>query len=134
MELNGTRRSMGRGYSITTSTFAVAEAPLQKQGVRPPPATRRDLEEFWRLELEQAIRRYKTTTAEYKEILEGCGDRAAEGSDGASALRRAREAQTQALADFTRMLRLFTDLTVHDRWPEEWPAVSADGVCRLSGV
>src|SRR5947209_8040081 len=87
------------------------------------------LEQFWRAKLEQASMRYKTATADYRTMLEKQSEAAArepEGSDTggtageALALIRARQAESQALAEYTHTLQKFTEVTM--RQAREEPA------------
>jgi hypothetical protein len=39
---------------------------------------------------------------------------------------RARQAESEALAEYSRILRAFTDLTVNGKVPEEWSVAGSD--------
>jgi len=88
--------------------------------VSPSRAMREQLEESWRLKLEEASSRYKAATAEYRTML-------AEQSVATDALMRARQAESRALAEYAQVLRTFADLTIHGKVPEEQPAAGSNG-------
>jgi CheY-like chemotaxis protein len=82
-----------------------------------PRATRQELEDTWRSKLEEAQLRYKASTKEYRRLL-------AETLGGLppnpnSALARARQAESEALAEYTQVLRMFNELVVHGKRPED---------------
>jgi len=78
---------------------------------------RRELEGTWRNRFEDAHRRYSAATEVYRRLL----GESPEGLPPAphSELARAREAESEALAELTRVRQIFTELTVHNRLPEE---------------
>lgn len=55
-------------------------------------------------------------------MLEEQSDGATRGPDATDALIHARQAESQALAEYTQVLRVFTDLTIHGKAPGEQPA------------
>lgn len=83
------------------------------------PAMRQQLEESWRLKLEEASSRYKAANAEYRMMLDEQSDGAIRVPAATDTLMRARQAESEALAEYTHVLRMFTDLTVHGKAPEE---------------
>ncbi len=86
-------------------------------------AGRQKLEE-WRLKLQEAKERYHAATALYRKILQERPEgRAPSPNDS---LARARQAESQSLAEYTRVLRIFTELTVHGKAPEEQSAASGN--------
>ena len=78
---------------------------------------RQELEDFWRRKVEEARARYQTATEEYRKLLDGMPEGLAPTPDSPLAL--ARQAQSEALAEYSNMLRVFTELTVHGTRPEE---------------
>ena len=78
---------------------------------------RQELEDYWCLKLQEAHRRYQAATARYRRMLQMQPEGLTQGPDGS--LTAARQAESQALAEYTRVLRIFTDLTVHSKIPEE---------------
>jgi hypothetical protein len=78
---------------------------------------RGELEDTWRGRLEECQKQYQDASHSYRKLL-------AEEPDGQpprpeSPLARARQAESEALTEYSRVLRLFTDLTVHGKLPEE---------------
>jgi CheY-like chemotaxis protein len=78
---------------------------------------RHELDDTWRARLEESQRQYQNATNRYRKLL-------AEERDGQppradSPLTRARQAESAALMEYARVLRLFTDLTVQGKLPEE---------------
>ena len=89
------------------------------QHLEPPSLSvaRRDLEDAWRVRSETARERYETASRQYRKLLDERPEGLAPEQDDTLAL--ARRAESVALAEYTRILRLFTELTVHRRIPEE---------------
>jgi hypothetical protein len=79
------------------------------------------MEKSWRLRLkvEETLRRYRTA-AQYRKMLQGQGIAASD------TLMRARQGEAQALAEYNRALRAFTDLTVHGGVAEREPQALAE--------
>jgi CheY-like chemotaxis protein len=82
-----------------------------------PVAARQELEDLWRTKVEDARGRYAAATEEYRKLLDGTPEGVPPNPD--SPVARARQAQSEALAEYSRVLRVFTELTVHGRRPEE---------------
>jgi CheY-like chemotaxis protein len=82
-----------------------------------PTPDRQRLEDYWRSKLEQAQLHYKEATAAYRILLK----EVPEGSFPApeSAIAIARQAESEALGEYTRVLRVFNELVIHGRPPEE---------------
>jgi len=76
-----------------------------------PTAARQELEESWRLRLDETLNRYHTATEAYRGLLQQQPEGMPPGPDGAGGL--ARQAESEALAEYTHVLRIFTDLTLH---------------------
>ena len=70
-------------------------------------------DESWHLKLLEAHSRYQTATTEYRRMLSGHPNGLAPGLD--SSLSHARETESQALAEYMRVLAIFTDLTTHGK-------------------
>jgi hypothetical protein len=79
-------------------------------------ATRQTMEDSWRERLEETQARYQKATEQYRRLLQE-QPRGSSNLDGPLAFARQQEAE--ALAEYTRVLRLFTDLTVKGKMPEE---------------
>ena len=82
------------------------------------------LEEHWRLKAQKARDLYHVATERYKKLLEERTSLMA--ITDRSSLVSARRAQTLALEELKRVLRIFTDLTAAGRIPEE--GASENGV------
>ncbi len=82
-----------------------------------PTPGRQQLEDLWRSKLEQAQLRYKAATEKYRKLLGEAPRDVPPAPDSPLAL--ARHAESEALAEYTRALRVFTELTIHGRRPEE---------------
>jgi CheY-like chemotaxis protein len=80
---------------------------------------RRELEDLWRSKLEAARLRYNAATEEYRKLLKETPRGVAPGPGSPLALARQRE--SEALAEYARVLGVFTDLAVHGRPPKEEP-------------
>lgn len=88
-------------------------------------ASQKELEESWRLRLEEALCQYHATRDEYHSLLAGVPDGVPPNPDGA--LARARQAESMALAEYRRVLQIFTDLTIHGKLPEDQSASGSRG-------
>ena len=89
-------------------------------------ATRQTLEDSWRLRLEETKARYHKATERYRRLLQEQPDGTPH--DPRSALALARQAESEALAEYSRLLRAFTDLTVNGKVPEERSAAGSDNL------
>jgi CheY-like chemotaxis protein len=78
---------------------------------------RRKLEDTWRAHLEESQRQYQDASNSYRKMLAEQRDGQPPRPDGP--LARARQAESEALMEYARVLRLFTDLTIHGKLPEE---------------
>ena len=76
---------------------------------------RQQLEDVWRGRLADAKLRLDFATTYLNEVKKDFKDAT---SDGHYAFERAVRAQNVALADYTRILRIFTDLVVHGKIPD----------------
>ena len=92
---------------------------MQNQGFPATTIARHELEETWRQRLEQALHRYHTATTEYRKLLREEPDGRPPSPD--SELARARQVESDTLIEYSHMLQLFTDLTVHGKLPGEAP-------------
>ena len=90
-----------------------------------PSLTRQDVEEAWRIRSEMARERYETAKRQYRELLEERPEGLIPRHNGPLAL--ARDAESEALAEYARILKVFTELTLHGWTPEEQPDAKADG-------
>jgi len=93
----------------------------------PTLAMLQQLEESWRLKVDEASSRYRDATAHYSTMLEEQGDGATRGPDSPHALVSARQAKSQALAELRHALRIFTDLAIHHKVPQGQPAAGSNG-------
>lgn len=82
-----------------------------------PMAARQELEDSWRSAVEEAHLRYKEATDAYRKLLAETPEGSVPRPD--SALARARQVESEALAEYSRALRVFTELTIHGKRPEE---------------
>ena len=80
-------------------------------------AAREELEDLWRLRLEGANRRFEAASAHYIRLLKEAPETSA--FEGGSPLARAHRARSEAQTEYMRLLRIFTDLTITGRIPEE---------------
>jgi hypothetical protein len=78
------------------------------------------------LETGAGVSRYKAANEEYKTMLEEQNNGQGGGPDATDALMRARQAESQALAEYTHVLRNFTDVPVRDKVPEERSAADSN--------
>src|SRR5260370_5648369 len=93
---------------------------------------RREVEDSWRLRLEETQGRYREAKEQYRKFLQAQPDGRPHSPNGALAL--AREAESQARVEYTRVLRLFTELTVNGKMPEERSVGGSNGVWNGLGL
>ena len=86
---------------------------------------RQDLEDSWRLRLEDAREQYERASVRYRRLLEGRPEGVIPPQDGPLML--ARHAESEALMEYTRILKIFTELTVHGQIPQGQSAMYAGG-------
>jgi hypothetical protein len=84
-----------------------------------PTPARRTLEELWRLRLKNAESRYAHTREQLRNVLRTLPHGEIPSPDGSYAYQQALHAENIALLECTRVLRVFTDLVVHGKIPEE---------------
>jgi hypothetical protein len=89
-------------------------------------ATRQTLADSWRLRLEETQARYHKATERYRRLLQEQPDGMSHDPKGALAL--ARQAESQALAEYCRVLRAFAELTVNGEVPEERFAADSESL------
>ena len=89
-------------------------------------AARQTLEDSWRLRLEETQARYQKATEDYRRLLQEQPDGALHDPKGALAL--ARQAESEALGEYSRILRAFTELTVNGKVPEGRSAAGSGGL------
>jgi CheY-like chemotaxis protein len=75
------------------------------------------LEDFWRTRVEETQARYHQATEHHRSLLQELSEETPLDPNGALAL--ASQVESEALAEHTRALRAFTDLTLNGETPEE---------------
>jgi len=83
-------------------------------------------QEAYRLKLQGASHRHKAAK-EFKTMLEQQSDGTTRGSDAGDALICARQAESQALAEYSHALRVFTEVTMSGKLPVEESAATLSG-------
>jgi two-component system, LuxR family, response regulator FixJ len=76
--------------------------------------TPQELQEFWRQMLQDAFERYQTANARYRVLLRE--EPAAQVRHPGIALGLARDAESEALAEYMQILKIFTELTLQGRF------------------
>jgi len=89
-------------------------------------ATRQTLVDSWRLRLEEAYARYHKPTEHYRRLLQEHPDGTPDDPNGGLAL--ARQAGSEALAEYTSVLHAFTELTLNSKIPEERSEAVSDSL------
>jgi hypothetical protein len=80
--------------------------------------TRRALENIWRQRVDAARLRHQEQSKAFREVWEDHFD-ARLNADGAHAIQRAREAESKALNEDVRALRIFAELVTQGKTPPE---------------
>jgi hypothetical protein len=84
-------------------------------------SSRIELEEFWRTRLKAARQRYVNSSKELQRLASEAGGGLTEHPDGAYALHCAGQRERRDLHEYARILRIFTDLVVDGKEPDETP-------------
>lgn len=80
---------------------------------------RQQLENFWREKLQQSRTRFEAGKEHAKQAITERNEALTPSSDGAFAVSQSSQAESRALAEYRRVLLLFTDLVVHGKMPPE---------------
>ena len=86
---------------------------------------RQDLERDWRFRFVMARERYQTASRRHRQLLRENPEGLTPRHDDLVAL--AQHEESEALAEYTRILKLFTELVLYGRIPEEQLAAQANG-------
>lgn len=81
--------------------------------------SRAELAELWKGRLQTAEDRYILAAAQFQKAIKEQRDGLAPAPDGVFALRKARSRESSTRREYMRVLRIFTDLTVAGKLPEE---------------
>jgi predicted nucleic acid-binding Zn ribbon protein len=81
--------------------------------------------ECWRKRVEAARRQYDLTVTQFRKVLAEQKNWPLPAPDGSTAVRKARLQRSAALNEYMRTLRIFTDLTVYGKVPEDDKPVSS---------
>ena len=82
-------------------------------------AARRELERTWATKLTEARVRYHHAAASYHMLSEEYHQSLISGPDGTEAIRKAHREEAAALREYTRVVRIFTDVVRKGRTPAE---------------
>ena len=87
--------------------------------------SRRELEEFWLFKVRDARTHYQKAAEQRQRMVEELNQKLIPYTDGSFAIARARRAESTALADWARVLSIYTDLLVKGKIPPtedgDWP-------------
>ena len=86
-----------------------------------PPRNRKELEDFWCAKMQEALSRCQAATAESGKAVQERKILLTSGSDENPAVRLALDVEMNALAEYRRVLDIFTDLVVRGKIPEDSP-------------
>jgi len=84
-----------------------------------PNSSRLQLQEQFRIRLQKAKADYDDFSRHYSKVLAEQNQGLIPAPDGSHAVRQARVRESAALAEYMRVLRMFTELVIHDKLPEE---------------
>ena len=112
---------------VNPVTQQLREEALTKEMDHQEPANGvlREGEESWHLKLLEAHSRYQAATTQYRRMLNEQPGGLSPGLD--SSLSHARETESQALAEYMRVLAIFTDLATHGKASGE-PSAGGSGL------
>jgi hypothetical protein len=80
------------------------------------PQSKRELEDFWRERLREARLKYEEASKAFKATWGEHFEKRLT-ADPTIAILRARDIEVQALSEYMRVLKIFTDLVVHGKLP-----------------
>lgn len=83
-----------------------------------PRDQRLELEESWRCKLQAASARYQAATEKYRRILEEQDEEVEPKPTSTAEVVRALQEETEARVEYGRILRMFTNLTMYDKFPD----------------
>jgi hypothetical protein len=83
------------------------------------PQNRHELEALWRERLQIARSNYDVAVAEFRKVSADLKQWPLPAPDGSAAFRQVRVAESAALNEYIRTLKIFTDLIVHGKTPED---------------
>jgi hypothetical protein len=83
------------------------------------PQTRDQLEDDWRARLENAFIQHRLASEDFQKALEEQARNLTLAPDGSHAVRVARQRESDTRKEYMRLLRLFSDLVMRDKIPEE---------------
>jgi hypothetical protein len=89
-----------------------------------PLGNRQQLEDLWREKVKASLARYWNARAECQNAVQEQKDQLTPSPDGAFAVSLALKKESEALAQYKRVMRIFTDLVVHGKIPKEPPDLS----------
>ncbi|SRR5579871_3817927 len=92
--------------------------------------TRQMLEDSWLRRLEETQARYHEAQDRYRKLLQEQPNGTQHDPNGAVAL--VLHAETEALAEYTRVLRAFTDLTINGKIPKDNGTIPQDRLRAVS--
>jgi hypothetical protein len=112
------------GVEFWTKLMMAMWTPEDRKGEAFLLRTRRRLEKIWRLEntwrkrASDAWYRYRDRSDDFHAVWKGYfNDPMSLTADGARAIHRAREAESQALAEYVRVLKIYTDFIISGKTP-----------------
>lgn len=79
--------------------------------------SRRELEKFWLFRVKDAQTHYQQAAEQRQRMVEELNQKLISYTDGSFAIARARRAESTALADWGRVLSIYTDLLVKGKIP-----------------
>ena len=93
--------------------------PLANPKRQLKPQSRDELDDAWRARLEQALFQHRVASEAFQKALEEQDRGLTLAPNGSYAVILARQRELEARKEYRRVLRLFTDLVMHDKIPEE---------------
>ena len=90
-----------------------------KPGRQLKPQSRDELEDSWRARLENARTQHRLASEDFQKALQEQGSGLTLAPDEPYAVRLARQRESDARKEYMRVLRMFSDLVMHDKIPEE---------------
>ncbi len=84
-----------------------------------PPSTLQEMEDFWRTRLDETRKQYERASVTFRQAAQDFTEKQMPLTDGNLRFRRAIREESAARREYMRALRIFTDLIIHGKIPED---------------
>jgi hypothetical protein len=111
--------------ALDAAASVIGKGETRMGGLSSSALARHEIVDFWRLKVEEAHERYETASAYYRRLVEEKPKDSVTGPD--DKLTQARDAVSETLLEYSRLLRIFTQLTLNGTLPQEHESRNGNG-------